>query len=97
MKFKVKEFRTRTEFYNSDLDERGEFSEIRVVKPVPDDEKSHMCKICWSDTETEDNPKVNACKCDGSVKYVHFLCLKRWLETKMTMKQSENHQTFSWK
>lgn len=49
------------------------------------------------DTETEDNPKVNACKCNGSVKYVHFLCLKQWLESKMTVKSSDNHHTFSWK
>ncbi len=35
--------------------------------------------------------------CKGSVKYVHFLCLKRWLEAKMVVKSSFNHHTFSWK
>lgn len=76
MKFKVKEFRTKAEFYNSDTEERGEFSEIRQIKDVPEDEKNQMCRFCWMDNETDDNPKVTACKCIGSVKYIHFLCLK---------------------
>lgn len=56
-----------------------------------------MCKICWCDHEEEDNPKVQACHCDGSMKYVHFLCLKKWLESRMTIKDSNNHHTLQWK
>ena len=49
------------------------------------------------EAETEDNPKIKACKCEGSVKYIHFKCLKQWLESKMTTKNTENHHTLSWK
>ena len=49
------------------------------------------------DTETPDNPKVTACKCKGSMKYIHFLCLKQWLENKMVIKSSDTHHTLSWK
>jgi len=28
------------------------------------------------DTETDDNPKVCPCNCQGSVKWIHFKCLK---------------------
>lgn len=56
-----------------------------------------MCRFCWMDTETEENPKLNACKCEGSVKYIHFDCLKRWMLSKMQSKQTENHHTLSWK
>lgn len=97
MKFRVKEYRTHSEVFSVDNEERGEFSEIRTVLPVPPEEANFMCKICWMETETEDNPKVNACSCKGSIKYVHFQCLKWWLETKMTVKSSDNHHTFSWK
>ena len=39
--------------------------------------------------------------CDGSVRYIHFHCLKHWLNQKMTKKQvnSENGTiiSFTWK
>lgn len=56
-----------------------------------------MCRVCWSETETEDNPKVSPCKCDGSVKWIHFKCLKVWMENKMQTKSSDCHHTISWK
>ena len=98
MKFKVKEFRTENEYYESSHEDLGsEFCETMVVKDVPEDEKDHMCRFCWTNTDSEDNPKVQACKCTGSVKYVHFFCLQKWLETKMQTKQTDNHHTLSWK
>lgn len=72
MKFKVKEFRTKHEFYNSEEDPDSEFSEIRKVDDSDPEEKSHVCRFCWCDTDTEDNPKVTACNCSGTVKYIHF-------------------------
>lgn len=56
-----------------------------------------MCRFCWMDTETDDNPKVCPCNCQGSVKWIHFKCLKQWLENKMTTKSSDSHYTISWK
>jgi len=35
------------------------------------------------DTDSEDNPFVCPCKCEGSVKWIHFKCLKQWLDNKM--------------
>ncbi len=80
MKFKVKEFRTANEFYPYEQDALGsEFCEVKEIQPVPEEEKDQMCRFCWMDQDTEENPKVKACKCEGSVKYIHFECLKRWL------------------
>ena len=56
-----------------------------------------MCRFCWIDTETEDNPKIKACKCEGTVKYIHFNCLKMWLDSKVVHKKSDHHHTMSWK
>jgi len=39
MKFKVKEFRTETEFFNSEEELSSEFSEVEQIQPVPEDEK----------------------------------------------------------
>lgn len=39
-----------------------------------------QCKICWDADQTRTNPLLNSCKCDGSVRYIHYECLKFWLK-----------------
>jgi hypothetical protein len=34
------------------------------------------CKICWGQEHDDENPLLNSCQCDGSVRYIHFKCLK---------------------
>jgi len=59
MKFKVKEFRTANSFFEStDEDLGSEFCETQEIKEIPEDEKDHMCRFCWTNTAEEDNPKV---------------------------------------
>ena len=38
-----------------------------------------QCKVCWGDEQTRANPLLNSCKCDGSVRFIHYECLKYWL------------------
>lgn len=39
-----------------------------------------FCRICYSEINpiTKKNDLIAPCKCDGSVKHVHFTCLKLW-------------------
>lgn len=37
------------------------------------------------------------CKCSGSVGFVHFKCLKSWLDTKVIVKSQGNIQTLFWR
>lgn len=48
-------------------------------------EVSHdnMCKFCFDSTSSKSNPLLAVCKCAGSVKNVHFNCLKSWVKSKM--------------
>ena len=41
-----------------------------------------FCRVCFSKSSTHKNPLFNICKCAGSVKNIHYLCLKRWISTK---------------
>ena len=34
-----------------------------------------MCRICFED-ENDNNPLINPCKCNGSIRFVHEECLK---------------------
>ena len=42
------------------------------------------CKICCSDEDFENDPLISPCNCSGSLKYIHFVCLKNWLQSKVT-------------
>jgi len=52
------------------------------------------CKICLSNDEDSENPLINLCKCSGSLLFVHFYCLKKWMSVKMSYKEN-NQKTVS--
>lgn len=58
-----------------------------------EDQKSHqdmgkasgvslnMCRVCHSEeSDAEGNPLLSPCKCTGSLKYIHFYCLRKMVE-----------------
>jgi len=88
MKFRIKEFRTDTEYFNAGEDLESEFCEVKSVKKLEDKEsEDKMCRVCWMDGQEDGNPLVSPCTCTGSVKYIHFNCLQKWLLSKMTQKE----------
>lgn len=95
MKFKIKEFRTADDFYDNVEDRTSEFCETKEAKVC--DNQEHMCRVCWLDGADDSNPLISACKCTGSVEFLHVDCLKKWLHSKMTTKSVENHHTLTWK
>lgn len=99
MKFKVKEFRTEFEYFEGDHNEKSPhkgFEEIHEVQPPDSDDI--MCRFCWIGEQSEDNPIIGSCKCAGSIKYIHFNCLKLWLESKVNKKNDTDcHSTLNWK
>ena len=57
-------------------------------KDIPEDER--MCKICYSDdNDKENNPLVHLCNCNGGLRFSHFECIKKWMETKLVTKENE--------
>ena len=55
-----------------------------------------QCRICLGETYTIDNPFINPCGCDGSMKYIHLQCLREWLKSKLTVRESGSVVTYSW-
>lgn len=56
-----------------------------------------MCRYCYDHTLEPNNPIVYPCDCEGSLKYVHFACLKLWVDSKKTIiNQNENVQQILW-
>ena len=50
------------------------------VEISPERKNKHQCKVCWGTEQSDTNPLLNSCKCDGSVRYIHYQCLKQWLK-----------------
>jgi hypothetical protein len=99
MKFRVKEFRTENDYFedhdNNKSPHQG-FDEFHEVSQA--DETDVMCRFCWTGDQTEDNPIIGSCRCIGSIRYIHFLCLKQWLHTKVIKKnEGTSHCTLNWK
>ena len=84
-----------------------EIKEARVVKhlePISSDDQnprdsnvSYSCRICYNNDSTEQNPCIVPCKCSGSVLYVHYKCLKNWLEIKKQSRDTQEYTTLFWK
>lgn len=36
------------------------------------------CRICFTHEETDNNPLISPCQCNGTSKFVHKLCLNEW-------------------
>ena len=46
--------------------------------------KNKICRICLSEeTNPIKNPLICPCICKGSMKYIHYYCLKNWLNLKV--------------
>ena len=53
-------------------------------------QKCKICRICYIEEETIDNPLIQPCICSGSMKYIHLDCLKQWLQTSIFVKIEES-------
>ena len=56
-----------------------------------------QCKICWGNENSSENPLLSTCKCTGSVRFIHFYCLKTWLNTNIAKKETDNVISMVWK
>ena len=62
---------------------------------IPDDER--LCKICYSEeNDKEVNPLVHLCNCNGGLRFSHFECIKKWMETKLQKKENEKKTVTSY-
>mgnify|MGYP002626606618 CR=1 FL=1 len=52
---------------------------INLIKDV--EKKVKFCRICYNTNSDENNPLIHPCACLGSMKYIHFQCLKQWLNS----------------
>lgn len=75
-----------------------ELKEAVPVRTLQDAPNEHaQCRYCWGDESTDENPCIVPCDCAGSVGFVHYVCLKNWLLTKMVKKETPELVSMYWK
>ena len=60
----------------------GQKNNMQKTKPT--------CRICYGEDSCEENPLICPCICKGSMKYIHYQCLKNWLNAKIEEELSED-------
>lgn len=66
------------------------FNFIYNAQLATETSEDKICKVCYHDSNDILNPLVNICeKCTGGIKYSHYECLKRWMKTKLNIKENE--------
>jgi hypothetical protein len=74
-----------------------EAEEAVEIETATASDAATQCKICWGDEQSVENPLLSSCKCDGSVRFIHYECLSHWLKQKMTLKEDESCCSYTWK
>ena len=67
------------------------------LKTINEKQKSKhfKCRLCYGEGDFEgDNPLISPCKCTGSVTYIHLICLRKWLTSKITTKASSTNNIY---
>ena len=106
--FKVKKIKfskkKRDKEQKKDLDNisnNTEFQENSIIKDLKSkikinekkESKYNICRICYLEEESSENPLIQPCECSGSMKYIHLDCLKRWLYTSIFIKIESNNDS----
>ena len=55
------------------------------------------CRICYRSESDLIDPLISPCKCSGSMGYIHYKCLKKSIEMKVTRKEDQNQIMLQWK
>ena len=64
--------------------------DIFLEKPFIISKTKPACRICYGENNTDDNPLIVPCTCKGSMKYIHYDCLKNWLNAKIEEELSDD-------
>jgi hypothetical protein len=90
-----------TRVADEEFEEYEEVAALHTEQEVTDASKEEgddiKCRFCWTSEATEENPLIKACLCQGSVAYIHFHCLRNWLEVKRQTKISSNFSSYYWR
>ena len=94
---KISEMRKEEVTNNPNINDINNNSGFSSQNPPSSKTSKPSCRICFLSYSNEENPLISPCKCNGSMKNIHYLCLKKCIETKIIKKTENNFKSYSWK
>jgi hypothetical protein len=85
-------------FSKKKIDVTQQVEELQLFKKENPD-KEITCRYCFLDSIADDkfdDLLIIPCKCDGGSKYVHLICLKNWIQSKIVGTNSNNVAKYCW-
>lgn len=70
--------------------------DTRKCNDIPNNEND-VCRICFNNTNTKEDPLFAPCNCTGTMKFIHYKCLKFWLNLKLSFHQTPQLYSYLWK
>ena len=95
--FNFQEIQVNSPIYREKSNLKLSNKNIKNNKISLEDKKEQFCRICYGEEDDEENPLVQPCICQGSMKYIHLNCLKHWLKTNTYVLFDSNEYSKSFK
>jgi len=90
--------KTEEELVNkSALDEEPQRRNSKVSAAGSRTSMMQTCRICLGEQADAEDPFFSPCQCSGTMKYIHVLCLQKWLKSKLHVKQTGFSTSIYWK
>ena len=75
---------------NKKVNSSKDLTDIILKKENIKPKTKPTCRICYGEDTNEKNPLICPCICKGYMKYIHYECLKNWLNSKIEDDLNEN-------
>ena len=83
---KIKKYLMSKKKKKGSIINKGNSNESSIIKPLTtisqkigtENSPSKICRVCY-EKERKDDPLIAPCQCEGSIKYIHSSCIKKWI------------------
>lgn len=77
---------------------KDDMKDMLLINKFDKPKVNYICRICLSEEFDVDlNPLIHPCKCSGTMKYIHLICLKSWFKSKINVKVFNNLTLFNFR
>lgn len=63
---------------NIDIDDNQKEDNQKEDNQKEGNSNNHICRICFEEIDSLDDPLISPCMCKGNSKYIHRSCLQKW-------------------
>lgn len=71
-----------------DMNEKSKEENLNLKK-----KRNQICRICYCDEKEMESPLIQPCSCSGTMRYIHLICLQKWLKSKVVTKTSSSENS----